>query len=133
MTSVRETTPTALSAAVDADELTLVIGAPGVGKSRAVDTLDWPVRQLTAIEDDEVPVVVDDFIEDLCTDHNERIGTVRTLENRSAGAVMVTRPRSLDWYFQTYEDDTRFDTLLNRFDTVLNVRIQASEANDVVR
>ncbi len=133
---IRDVTPEELCGAVDPGEVTLVLGAPSVGKSHHLRTLGQSVEQLpatTALEDELV--IVDDLVsaminrsdQDWTTDEEPSESTA--LFDHSGGAVLVTRPRSLDWLCQRVPEA---GALVERVDSVLVVRTPPSESDDAI-
>ncbi|ELZ05039.1 hypothetical protein C482_02756 [Natrialba chahannaoensis JCM 10990] len=127
-TTIREVSPDELCDGVKPGKVTLVLGAPSVGKSHHLRTLGPSVERLaemTAVDDDEL-VVVDDFVSVLVDRDHEDWATdgepsgMSTLFARPGGGVLVTRPWSLDWLYQRGHPVS--SDLLARVDSVFVVR-----------
>jgi hypothetical protein len=129
--TVREVTPGELCDAVDPCEITLVLGAPSVGKSHHLRRVGPSVERLaetTAIDDDEL-VVVDDFVSAVLHLGGDQ-DRLNLLFDRPGGAVIVTRPRSLDWLCRhSHLAPVAFH---DRVDSVLVVRTPPAESNDAI-
>lgn len=127
--------PDELADAVDPDAVTLVLGAPAIGKSHHLRTLGPSVTRLSAVgavDDEATVVVVDDFVAAVC-DHgydcsavDGKPSDVLSLVARPGGAVLVTRPRSLDWLCQ--RGFLVADDLLEQVDSVVVVRTPPAES-----
>jgi len=129
--TVREVTPSELCDAVDPCEVTLVLGAPSVGKSHHLRRVGPSVERLaetTAIDDDEL-VVVDDFVSAVLHLGDDR-DRLNVLFDRSGGAVIVTRPRSLDWLCR--HGHLAPVAFHDRVDSVLVVRTPPAESHDAI-
>ncbi|ELY72308.1 hypothetical protein [Natrinema pallidum] len=97
--TVQEVTPGELCDAVDPCEVTLVLGAPSVGKSHHLRQVGPSVERLeetTAIDADEL-VIVDNFVSAILHSGDGDRENLNALFARPKGAVLVTRPRSLGW------------------------------------
>ncbi|WP_363466743.1 hypothetical protein [Halogeometricum borinquense] len=136
--TIREVTPDELCDAVSPGEVTLVLGAPSVGKSHHLRQVGPSVERLaaaSAVEDDEL-VVIDDFVaatfdlsdEDCLTDGEPP--SMNALFARPGGAVLVTRPRSLDWLYQS--DLPVSSDIVGQVDSVLVVRTPPAESRDAI-
>ncbi|WP_435366087.1 hypothetical protein [Haloarchaeobius sp. DYHT-AS-18] len=138
--TIREVEPGELADAVEPGELTLVLGAPAIGKSHYVRALGPSVSRLGDIAahgDDEL-VVVDDFAAAVFDLDDEFWSTYeygeKSLSDRPGGVVLVTRPRSLDWLCQHHGSVSA--ALIETADTVLVVRTpppKSSAAIDEIR
>ncbi|QCW05069.1 hypothetical protein [Natrinema pallidum] len=125
--TVQEVTPGELCDAVDPCEVTLVLGAPSVGKSHHLRQIGPSVERLeetTAINADEL-VVVDDFVSAVLHSGDGDRENLNALFARPKGAVLVTRPRSLDWLCR--RGHLASAAFLERVDSVLVVRIPPSD------
>ncbi|RZH67825.1 hypothetical protein [Natrinema altunense] len=125
--TVQEVTPSELCDAIDPCEVTLVLGAPSVGKSYHLRRLGPSVERLaetTAIDADEL-VIVDDFVSAVLHPGDDDRENMNALFARPRGAVLVTRPRSLDWLCR--RGHLASAAFLERVDSVLVVRIPPSD------
>ncbi|AFK21191.1 hypothetical protein E6P09_15215 (plasmid) [Haloferax mediterranei ATCC 33500] len=136
--TIREVTPSELCDVVDPGEVTLVLGAPSVGKSHHLRRVGPSVERLAAtrdVDDDEL-VIVDDFVtaafdlsDEDCSTDGEPSG-MNALFARPGGAVLVTRPRSLDWLCQSSLSVS--SDIVERVDSVLVVRTPPAESSDAI-
>jgi hypothetical protein len=132
---IRDVSPAELSDAVEPGEVTLVLGAPAVGKSHSIRTVGPSVSRLSEIEtcDDDALVVVDDFVSALFSLGDESwwdyAHGVKSLHDRAGGVVLVTRPRSFDWACQHTSLTADF---VEAVDTVVVVRTPPSAATAAI-
>ncbi|ELZ95855.1 hypothetical protein C440_06182 [Haloferax mucosum ATCC BAA-1512] len=135
---IQEVTPSELCDVVEPGEVTLVLGAPSVGKSHHVRRVGPSVERLaaaSAVEDDEL-VIIDDFVAATCGRSDEAYSAdgeqsnVNALFARPGGAVLVTRPRSLDWLCRS--DFPVSSDIVERVDSVLVVRTPPAESSDAI-
>ncbi|MDF9746170.1 hypothetical protein [Natrinema salsiterrestre] len=139
---IQEVRPDELADAVESGGVTLVLGAPGIGTSRHLQSLGQLVERLpevTAVDDREL-VIVEDFVSAVF-DLDDRTLAAYTYEygdkslfTRSGGAVIITRPRSFDWLCRS--DHGVSERFIEKVDTVLSVRtppVGATAAIDEVR
>lgn len=134
--TIQEVEPGELPDAVEPGEVTLVLGAPAIGKSHHLRTLGPSVGRLSevvAVEDDEL-VVVDDFAAAVFDLDGEFWSTYehgeKSLQDRSGGVVLVTRPRSFDWLCQHHASVSA--NLVETVDSVLVVRTPPSTATAAI-
>ncbi|MGQ3722999.1 hypothetical protein [Natrialba aegyptia] len=139
--TIQEVGPGELADVVEPGEVTLVLGAPGIGTSQQLQSLGQTVERLPAtagVDDDEL-VVVDDFVSAVFALGEEHPSTYsyefgeKSLFARAGGAVLVTRPRSFDWLCRS--DVGIGGGFIETVDTVVTVRTPPTAAaaaiNDV--
>lgn len=137
-TTIQEVAPEELAASVESGEVTLVLGAPDVGLDRYLDSLGPAVAALseTLRIDDEELVIVDDFVSavfDLGDEHHSTYTDERgehSLFARPGGAVLATRPRSLDWLCRS--DTGVAGGFVESVDAVVLVRTPPTAALDAI-
>lgn len=131
--TIQEVRPGELVDAVEPDEVTLVLGAPGIGTSQRLRSVGRTVRELpeTVAVDDEL-VIVEDFVSAVFDLDDESVATYtyefgeKSLFAGSGGAVLLARPRSFDWLCQR---DLGVDgQFVETVDTVLVVRTPPTAA-----
>ncbi|WP_226007112.1 hypothetical protein [Natrinema salinisoli] len=135
---IREIRPDELADAVESGGVTLVLGAPGIGTPRHLQSLGQSVEQLpeiTAVDDQEL-VIVEDFVSAVF-DLDDRTLAAYTYEygdkslfTRSGGAVIVTRPRSFDWLCRS--DHGVSERFIETVDTILLVRTPPTGATAAI-
>ncbi|OAQ51256.1 hypothetical protein HTG_18575 [Natrinema mahii] len=138
VSSIQEVRPDELIDVLEPGDVTLVLGAPGVGQSQHLRSLGEVVTQLsqtTAVDDQEL-VIVEDFVSAVFDLEDDVVGTYsaeygeKSLFSRSGGAALVTRPRSFDWLCQSAHGVSgRF---IETVDTVLLVRTPPTGATAAI-
>ncbi|WP_058991323.1 hypothetical protein [Haloarcula sp. CBA1127] len=104
-TTIQEVRPDELADTIELGEVTLVLGAPGIGTSQQLRPLGQSVERLpeTDVADDGELVIVEDFVSAAFALDDESLSTYlyeygqKSLFSISGGAVLVTNPRSFDW------------------------------------
>ncbi|WP_455449664.1 hypothetical protein [Natrinema thermotolerans] len=137
-TDIQEIRPVELSDSIESGEVTLVLGAPCVGKSHHVAAVGHTVTRLpaaAAVDDDEL-VIVDDFATAICDLTDEAWSTYgderseKSLLTRAGGAAFVTRPRSFDWLCRSESDVSA--AFVEAVDTVLMVRTPPAAGTNAI-